>query len=76
MDYSQTKGSETMKINAIRCQNCNRLLLNRLSGDMAYDNSTNMLSLVPKDDDLVLEIKCPRCKKYSVIFKLGVDINE
>jgi len=65
-----------MKINAIRCQNCNRLLLNRLSGDMAYDNSTNMLSLVPKDDDLVLEIKCPRCKKYSVIFKLGVDINE
>lgn len=60
----------------IRCKNCNRFLINKLSGGISYDNSTNMLTLVPKEDDIVLEIKCPRCKKFTVLFKIGDDINE
>jgi phage FluMu protein Com len=60
-----------MNIKSLRCKKCKRLLLNKLSGAISFDNSTNMLSLVPKDDDVVLEIRCPRCKKYYVIFKLG-----
>lgn len=60
-----------MQIKELRCKHCKRQLINELSGNVSFDNSTNMLTLVPKDNDIVLEIKCPRCKKYSVIFKLG-----
>ena len=59
------------RLRQLRCKHCNRLLLNELSGGLGFDNSTNMLSLVPKDDDIVLEIRCPRCKKYYVLFQLG-----
>ena len=73
MVYLPIKGSDYMVIESLRCKRCRRLLLNKLSGDISYDNSTNMLTLVPREDDIVLEIKCPKCKKYSVIFKLRGD---
>lgn len=75
-DYLPIKGSETMEVKELRCKKCKRLFLNNLGGNVDIDNSTNMLTLKPTENDIVLEIKCPRCKKYSVIFKLGVMTSE
>lgn len=51
--------------------------MNRLSGDIIFDDSTNRLSLVPGADDVILEIKCLRCGRFSVILKqIGSDNSE
>lgn len=71
-DYLPIKGSDFMTVREIRCPRCKRLLFSNLGADISVDRSTNRLQLVPTESDIVLETRCARCKKYAVIFKLGV----